>query len=67
MQDENNPTIDLSIDINAARLLHKSVSFHLEKWAGAPDPREQEQLVKLKNLFSAMLLEFTYEGPDGNR
>ena len=67
MEAENDQTIDLSIDINTARLLQKSVIFHLERWAGAPDPREQEQLQKLKNLFSAILMEFTYEGPDGQR
>ena len=67
MEAENDQTIDLSIDINTARLLQKSISFHLERWAGAPDPREQEQLQKLKNLFSAILMEFTYEGPDGQR
>ena len=56
-------TLDKQRDV----VLQKSVSFHLERWAGAPDPREQEQLQKLKNLFSAILMEFTYEGPDGQR
>ena len=38
---ESRPTLQFDLDLEAVRLLHRSVSFHLEKWPGGPDPREQ--------------------------
>ena len=46
--------------------LHRSVSFHLEKWPGGPDPREQEALQSMKTLLTAALLEFSLD-QDGQR
>jgi hypothetical protein len=42
------------------------VSFHLEKWPGGPDPREQEALQSMKTLLTAALLEFSLD-QDGQR
>ena len=41
------PALQFELDVEAIRLLHRSVSFHLEKWPGGPDPREQQALVRL--------------------
>ena len=49
--------IQFEMDVEAIRLLHRSVSFHLEKWPGGPDPREQESLQRMKTLLTAALLE----------
>ena len=45
---EPRPTLQFDLDLEAVRLLHRSVSFHLEKWPGGPDPREQEALQSMK-------------------
>ena len=60
------PTLQFDLDANAIRLLHRSLSFYLEKWPGGPDPREQEDLQKLRTLFYAALLECSFH-EDGQR
>lgn len=60
------PTLQFDLDLDAIRLLHRSVSFHLEKWPGGPDPREQEALQQMKTLLTAALLEYSLE-LDGER
>ena len=42
------PALQFELDVDAIRLLHRSVSFHLEKWPGGPDPTEQQALVRMK-------------------
>lgn len=54
---EFRPTLQFDLDVEAIRLLHRSVSFYLEKWPGGPDPREQEDLQQMKTLLTAALLE----------
>ena len=54
---EFRPTLQFDLDVEAIRLLHRSVSFYLEKWPGGPDPREQEELQRMKTLLTAALLE----------
>ena len=54
------------LDLEAVRLLHRSVSFYLEKWPGGADPREQEALQSMKTLLTAALLEFSLD-QDGQR
>jgi len=54
---EFRPTLQFDLDVEAIRLLHRSVSFYLEKWPGGPDPREQEDLQRMKTLLTAALLE----------
>ena len=60
------PTLQFDLDRDAIRLLYHSVSFHLEKWPGGPDPREQEALLQMKTLLTAALLECSFE-LDGER
>ena len=36
---DHDPTLQFDLDVNAIRLLHRSVSFYLDKWPGGPDPR----------------------------
>ncbi|MAI96223.1 MAG: hypothetical protein CMN95_05845 [Synechococcus sp. MED650] len=55
------PTLQFDLDVEAVRLLHRSVSFHLEKWPGGPDPREQQALMAMKTLLTAALLEFSLD------
>tara|TARA_B100001939_G_scaffold16584_1_gene13858 strand:- start:293 stop:508 length:216 start_codon:yes stop_codon:yes gene_type:complete len=59
-------TLQFDLDVNAIRLLHRSVSFYLEKWPGGPDPREQEDLQRLKSLLFAALMECSLD-QDGQR
>jgi|TARA_B100001769_G_scaffold255757_1_gene232507 hypothetical protein len=63
---DSRPTLQFDLDVDAIRLLHRSVSFHLEKWPGGPDPREQEALQRMKTLLTAALLECSFE-VDGER
>ena len=58
---ESRPTLQFDLDLEAVRLLHRSVSFHLEKWPGGTDPREQEALQAMKTLLTAALLEFSLD------
>ena len=60
------PALQFELDVDAIRLLHRSVSFHLEKWPGGPDPTEQQALVRMKTLLTAALLECSF-GQDGQR
>ena len=59
-------TLQFDLDVNAIRLLHRSVSFYLEKWPGGPDASEQEDLQRLKTLLFAALMECSLE-EDGER
>ena len=44
---EPRPTLQFDLDLEAVRLLHRSVSFHLEKWPcllyTSPSPRDVEE------------------------
>ena len=60
------PALQFELDVDAIRLLHRSVSFHLEKWPGGLDPTEQQALVRMKTLLTAALLECSF-GQDGQR
>ena len=59
--DDDGSTLQFHLDREAIRLLHRSVSFYLEKWPGGSDPREQEGLQRMKTLLTAALLEWTLE------
>jgi hypothetical protein len=63
---DSRSTLQFDLDVNAIRLLHRSVSFYLEKWPGGPDPREQEDLQSLKTLLFAALMECSLQ-EDGER
>ncbi|BEV36142.1 hypothetical protein [Synechococcus sp. M16CYN] len=55
------PRLQFDLDIDAIRLLHRSVNFYLERWPGGPDPQEQEALQRMKILLTAALLECSFE------
>ena len=38
---EPRPTLQFDLDLEAVRLLHRSVSFHLEKWPGGQIPESR--------------------------
>ena len=63
---EFRPTLQFDLDVEAIRLLHRSVSFYLEKWPGGPDPREQEDLQRMKTLLTAALLECNLNQDSGS-
>ena len=63
---DSRPTLQFELDVDAIRLLHRSVRFHLEKWPGGPDPQEQEDLHRLQTLLYAALLECSFD-QDGER
>ena len=63
---DQSPSLQFDLDRDAIRLLHRSVSFYLEKWPGGPDPQEQQSLQQMKTLLTAALLEFSLE-QDGER
>ena len=60
------PRLQFDLDADAIRLLHRSVSYYLERWPGGPDPREQQDLQTLQRLLYAALLECTLH-EDGQR
>ncbi len=63
---EPRQTLQFELDADAIRLLYRSVRFHLDKWPGGPDPREQEDLHRLQTLLYAALLECSFD-QDGER
>ena len=63
---DSRPTLQFELDVDAIRLLHRSVRFHLEKWPGGPDPQEQEDLHRLQTLLYAAPLECSFD-QDGER
>ena len=63
---DQSPSHQFDLDRAAIRLLHRSVSFYLEKWPGGPDPQEQQSLQQMKTLLTAALLEFSLD-QDGER
>ena len=63
---DSRPTLQFDLDLEAIRLLHRAVSFYLERWPGGPDPGEQEGLQRMKTLLTAALLECTLD-QDGFR
>ena len=58
---EPRQTLQFELDADAIRLLYRSVRFHLDKWPGGPDPREQEDLHRLQTLLYAALLECSFD------
>lgn len=51
-------TILFQLDRKSLTVLLDSVNYRLEKWPGG-DPQEQEDLLRLKSMLFAALLEFT--------
>lgn len=59
MEDETQ-YYSLELPIEAVKLLHKSLSFHHEKWPGG-HPEEQENILMMKNNFYRIILEHQFE------
>lgn len=55
-------TILFQLDRHSLTVLLESVNHRLATWPGG-DPKEQEDLMKLKSLLFAALLEFTLNEP----
>ena len=55
--DEGSNNLTFELNAEAIRLILKALTFQLERWPGGPDPREQEDLQKLRSLFYAAQLE----------
>ena len=51
---------NLELPIEAIRIIHKSLSFHHEKWSGG-DPYEQEDLKMMRDNFYKILLDYQFE------
>jgi hypothetical protein len=57
MTPEPDYTVDMHIE--DVRILYKSVSFHLEKWAGGP-AEEQEKLFYMKDWLYRIILDYKF-------
>ena len=58
---ENGVKTELSVD--DVYLLYRSVSFHLDKWAGG-DPYEQEALLAMKTFLYRIILEAKFHSEE---
>ena len=58
--DPDKTYIELQFGPEDLYLLYKSVSFHVEKWAGG-DPQEQERIQYLKNFLYRIVLEYKFK------
>ena len=59
-ESEEVSTILFQLDQESLAVLLDSVSFRLETWPGG-DPEEQEDLMALKSMLFAALLEFQFD------
>ena len=57
---EDQDYYQLELPIEAVRMIHKSLSFHLEKWAGG-DPCEQEDIRMMRDNFYKIILDYQFE------
>ena len=53
----------IELPIEAIKLIHKSLSFHHEKWAGG-HPQEQEDLQMMRDNFYRIILEHQFQNMD---
>lgn len=51
-------SIETSID--GIRIIHLGLSLAVKNWAGG-DPQEQIELIKMKEIFYRMILEYQFE------
>jgi len=50
----------IELPIQAIRMIHKSLSFHLDKWAGGP-AEEQEDIRMMRDNFYKIILDYQFE------
>lgn len=51
---------NLDLPIEAIKIIHKSLSFHYEKWPGG-NPTEQEDIKMMRDNFYRIILEHQFE------
>ena len=56
----NDEYYQIELPIEAVRLIHKSLDFHYQKWAGG-EPQEQEDLQMMRDNFYKIILEHRFE------
>ena len=56
----NDDYYQIELPIEAVRLIHKSLDFHYQKWAGG-HPQEQEDLLMMRDNFYKIILEHRFE------
>ena len=50
----------LELPIQAVKIIHKSLDFHYQKWAGG-DPQEQVDIQMMRDNFYRIILEHQFE------
>ena len=53
------PDYSLDMTIHEIRILHNCIEVAIERWAGG-DPREQEELFRVRDQFQAIILDYTF-------
>lgn len=51
---------NLDLPIEAIKIIHKSLSFHHEKWPGG-EPHEQEDIRMMRDNFYRIMLEHRFQ------
>ena len=51
---------NLDLPIEAIKIIHKSLSFHYEKWPGG-DPIEQEDIKMMRDNFYRIILQHQFD------
>jgi len=51
---------NIELPIQAIKMIHKSLSFHLDKWAGGP-AEEQEDIRMMRDNFYKIILDYQFE------
>ncbi len=51
---------NIELPIQAIKMIHKSLSVHLEKWSGG-DPDEQEDIRMMRDNFYKIILDYQFE------
>jgi len=59
MEDETQ-YYSLELPIEAVRMIHKSLAFHLDKWSGG-QPHEQEDIRMMRDNFYKIILDYQFE------
>ena len=55
------PALQFELGVEAIRLLHRSVSGHLENWPRGPDPRERQARRRRKTVRTAARVDCSFD------
>tara|TARA_B100000902_G_C27147877_1_gene832108 strand:+ start:186 stop:371 length:186 start_codon:yes stop_codon:yes gene_type:complete len=58
--EDKRPYVEIDFDIEDVYLIYKSVSVHLDRWAGG-DPEEQSRLIFLKDFLYRIVLQYKFD------